>query len=138
MSKLFKMNTWQVLDIAALVNSVGMFFGRIGCFFGGCCYGKASTAWFALKYGTRGIFPTQIISSFYNLGIFIYLTKKKYKKKFDGQIFLLYLMLYSGSRFFVEFLRASNHYYFGLSTSQYISIILFAIGVFFYWKKSSR
>ena len=54
-------------------------------------------------------------------------------KKFDGQILYLYFILYSVSRFFIEFLRADNpQILLGLTISQVICVVLFVIGVVMY------
>ncbi len=58
------------------------------------------------------------------------------RKKFDGQIFILYLMIYAGLRFVIEFFRGDIERGFVLetwiSTSQFIATILFAFGLGLY------
>jgi phosphatidylglycerol:prolipoprotein diacylglycerol transferase len=84
--------------------------------------------------GTR-VIPTQLIESFFLLLIFSLLFYLRKRKEFDGQIFLFYLISYSTLRFIIEFFRADDRgVIFFLSTSQFISIVIFIISVFLWHK----
>lgn len=139
-SRILKQDIWEILDIFSIATSIGMFFGRIGCFFAGCCNGHKTDFPIALDVINRDYsrYPTQTISSFYNLLIFIFLTKFKFKKRFNGQVALLFFMIYSTCRFLIEFLRNNSWTYFGLSASQYISTILFITSFIIYKKKTAK
>lgn len=120
-------------------------FGRIGCFFAGCCYGKTTDSAFSIMYwdskiapnGVR-LIPTQLISSAGDFVIFALLLFYARKERAKGKVAALYLVLYSAGRFMVEFLRNDNRGNVGiLSTSQFIAIGMFLIGlVLFFFKKS--
>ena len=107
------------------------FFGRIGCFLSGCCYGIKSHIGFvyqnALVLEANGIrrFPVQLLEAFYNLFLFLILYYLQKKGKLKHSILPLYLFLYAIARFFFEFLRGDFYRgYIGIfSTSQIISII---------------
>ncbi len=113
-------------------------FGRIGCFLAGCCYGKETDGFLGIvfyesKYAPNGIrlLPTQLISSGLDFLLFFALIWYAKRKKGDGQIGGLYLILYSVGRFILEFyrgdlIRGSVGY---LSTSQFISIFTVAAGI---------
>jgi phosphatidylglycerol:prolipoprotein diacylglycerol transferase len=79
-----------------------------------------STADFSLP-----VIPTQLIESGANLIIFALLMFFWSRRKFHGQIFLTYLVLYGVERFLVEFLRGDTGrgFFLGLSTSQLITLI---------------
>lgn len=118
-----------VLDLISPYLALAQGIGRIGCFLNGCCYGQP-----AARY------PTQIYSSLSLLAIFLILRIAQSKRTragyFVGQIFLLYCLLYSSMRFFMEYLRGDNLRIFaGLSIHQFISIVIFAISGGFLWKK---
>ncbi|MDO4384883.1 MAG: prolipoprotein diacylglyceryl transferase [Clostridia bacterium] len=110
---------------------LGHAFGRLGCFFGGCCYGMPYDGPLAVRFPAAGVtepvFPVQLLEALINLVIFILLILYTRKSRPRGYSLYLYLLLYSVSRFTLEFLRGdkirglSN----GLSTSQWISIVLF-------------
>lgn len=112
-------------------------FGRIGCFFSGCCYGKESSIGFvthnAVNSDCDGIvrFPVQLLSAFLLLLLFTALFILLKKELLKGKLLYLYLLLYSFGRFFIEFLRGDEIRGFVgvLSTSQIISIGVFiAVG----------
>ncbi|MFH1613360.1 MAG: prolipoprotein diacylglyceryl transferase [bacterium] len=109
---------------------IGHSIGRIGCFLNGCCYGKETNSCFGIKFdGCHSVHPTQIYESIILLIIFFILLNFKKIKKFDGQVFFLYMILYSISRFFIELLRVNEKIMFNLSSAQIVSIILVIIGI---------
>lgn len=122
-----KINIVKLIDIFAPALALGHFFGRIGCFFSGCCYGKNTDCFLAISHKH----PTQLYESFGNLIIFFILHNllKKFHK--DGYIFILYMLLYSVLRFSIEFFRGDDRglFIFGLSIAQNISIIIFIVSI---------
>lgn len=118
-------------------------FGRIGCFLAGCCYGVETDGPVAIvfhesAYAPNGIplLPTQLFSSgldFLHFFILIWFAKRK---KADGQVGGLYLILYSIGRFVLEFYRGDliRGSVGMLSTSQFISIFTVVAGfAIFVW-----
>lgn len=111
-------------------------FGRIGCFFAGCCYGRETKLPIAVVFKNSsyapngvGLIPTQLISGAgdFIIAAVLFLYSKKSAK--DGNVASLYMILYSIGRFFIEFLRGDYRGSVGvLSTSQIISVIIFAAG----------
>lgn len=113
-------------------------FGRIGCFLAGCCYGRETDSPFGIifhesQYAPNGVrlVPAQIISSgldFLHFFILIWYAKRK---KADGQIGGLYLILYSIGRFILEYYRGDliRGNVGILSTSQFISVFTVIAGI---------
>lgn len=106
--------------------------GRIGCIFAQCCYGRTTDAWFGVNNvnipGVK-VVPTQLFSSIGDLAIMGILLLLSRKQRFDGEIGFGYLILYGIGRFVIEFYRADPRGAVGaLSTSQFISIFVFAAG----------
>ena len=135
----FKMPVLKFFDIYAVVLPFGHAFGRVGCFFGGCCYGMPYDGIFSYKYfvspengGAPGLlgeslFPVQLFEAFFLLVIFAAQMLIFYKKpKPYGILVVNYGVLYAITRFVLEFFRydAVRGVYGGLSTSQWISIAL--------------
>lgn len=123
----------NLTDLVILALPLAHAIGRIGCFFYGCCYGKPTDSWIGMKFapdspaGLLGvkIIPTQIISSLFLFLIFFLLLTLRKTRKFKGQIFLYYIIVYSIFRFIIEFYRGDPRGYLGsLSFSQVISLIL--------------
>ncbi|MFA4874286.1 MAG: prolipoprotein diacylglyceryl transferase [bacterium] len=144
-----RMNFLIICDIFAPAIALGHAIGRIGCFLAGCCYGRALDActWYGLTFpldrhsfapGGVCLYPTQLMESageFINFGILVLLRRRK---RFDGQIIATYLMIYAVLRAVVEFFRGDVERGFvvepWLSTSQFISIIMFGLGAVLYVK----
>ena len=89
------------------------------------------------------VHPTFLYESVWNLCVFSFLLHFSKRKKFKGQVFLLYLGLYGFGRFFIEGLRADSLMLFGtgIAVSQALSLILVLASVilqlFFLKKKTS-
>ncbi len=115
-------------------------FGRIGCFFAGCCYGLETDSHLSLVFPKGSLapsgvhlIPTQLISSFGDFVLFIILYKLYTNKDTQKETSAWYVILYSVGRFLVEFLRGDiERGSIGiLSTSQFLSVITFAIGIIY-------
>ncbi|MDI6736390.1 MAG: prolipoprotein diacylglyceryl transferase [bacterium] len=126
-----KLPLWQIADVIAPSIPIGQAIGRIGCLLNGCCYGKPTTLPWGVKVpgsdhlGLTPLHPTQIYSSVGDLIIFFILSYLWKKRKFEGQILLMYLVLYSILRFIIEMYRGDNPYIFlHLSLSQLLSILI--------------
>lgn len=134
---------WPVTDIFAPSVAIGHAIGRIGCFFAGCCYGKACSLPWAVTFkdprslaplGTS-LHPTQLYSSISLFLIFAFLIFLRRRKRFHGELFWSYILIYSIVRFLMEFLRGDprGSVLGGLfSTTQAIGIPLAGISVFMF------
>lgn len=128
-----KLNIPLYLDICAV--AVPLFHGiaRIGCFCAGCCYGIESKFGFvftrALDIEANGVrrFPVQLLESCCNLLLALVLWQFLKRGKFKNNLLCGYLLGYSIIRFSDEFLRGDTirGFVFSLSTSQFISLIVF-------------
>ena len=129
---------WRpTLDALALGVPVGQFFGRIGCFMAGCCYGTPSHLPWAVTFThpqtlcpvKEPLHPAQLYEAFLALGIFGLLSILKTRKRFDGQVLLAYFFLAGLARFVVEFFRNPGDYrgpvWFGwMPLTQFIALAL--------------
>jgi phosphatidylglycerol:prolipoprotein diacylglycerol transferase len=131
--KFFKLPILATLNILSLPFCIGHFFGRLGCFMAGCCFGSPTDSMFGVVFPVDSlpynhyhelikIHPTQLYESVFVLSVFWFLTKSKYKNPF-----FFYIISYSIFRFLVEFIRSDDR---GeifsqnmLSPSQMISVI---------------
>jgi phosphatidylglycerol:prolipoprotein diacylglycerol transferase len=156
-----KMNFMVLGDIMGPAIALAHFFGRMGCFMAGCCWGReahhcAVAVEFTSKETSTGVplgtplYPTQLVESILNLINFIILMILYRGKKFSGQVFSIYIFNYSIIRFFVEFFRGDDDrgYVFGgmdhpftsLSVPQLISIIGIITAIILYrvFKKKGK
>ncbi|MDQ3668308.1 MAG: prolipoprotein diacylglyceryl transferase [Acidobacteriota bacterium] len=133
---------WKTADACAPGIAVGNFFGRQGCFAAGCCWGEPTSLPWGVRFSDLGhqitgvptgvhLHPTQLYESFAMLIVFFFLLWLHKRRKFDGQVILLYALLYSVIRFAVEFVRGDPRgdilgltSLTGLSTSQLISLVV--------------
>jgi phosphatidylglycerol:prolipoprotein diacylglycerol transferase len=140
--KRYRLPWWKTADACAPGIAIGNFFGRQGCFAAGCCWGKPTSLPWGVKFSVLGheitgvpidvpLHPTQLYESFAMLIVFVFLLWLHKRKRFSGQVILLYALLYSIIRFLIEFVRDDprgdvlglttlTH----LSTSQIISLIV--------------
>jgi phosphatidylglycerol:prolipoprotein diacylglycerol transferase len=132
--------------------ALGHAIGRIGCFAAGCCWGKPTTHWWGVTFtnpvanalvGTplnEALEPTQLFESAIELANFFLLMWMFKRKKFDGQVFGAYLILYGVARFFLEFLRddpGRGSVFGGVMTgTQLISIGLVILGGLIWWLRA--
>lgn len=147
-----RLPVWKLADTISPLIALGLSFGRIGCFFAGCCYGRETSLPWAIVFKHPDslarlnvpLHPTQLYDAANGLGIFFFLSWMEKRKTYDGQVFLLFLFLYATTRFFVEIFRGDPRgFLFGnlLSTSQAIGILLAIPSLFmlFYmWKRCRR
>jgi phosphatidylglycerol:prolipoprotein diacylglycerol transferase len=139
------MNLAYLIDNTAPAIPLFHFFGRIGCFLGGCCYGRESvwgiTFTHSIIESANGVtrLPVQLLEAVFNLSLFIILNKTRKNNAMRGKLLYIYLMLYSSGRFLIEFLRGDDYRgkFLFLSTSQIISMFIFAIVLLKYNKKRS-
>ncbi len=144
--KLHKIKPLDYLNIGAPGIALFHFLGRIGCFLAGCCYGVESHVGFTFHHsdmpGANGVsrFPIQLVESLYCLILFILLDYLLRKTKYRDKTAYLYLILYPIGRFIFEFFRGDAYrgFLWIFSTSQWISIILFIIGIFGIIKSRKR
>lgn len=148
-TKVKKLSFADYSDIGALAIPLFHFFGRIGCFMSGCCYGveweHGITYTHSIIESANGVprFPVQLVEAVLNLMLFFLLYYLYKKGKAKHKVLAIYLLIYPTYRFILEFFRGDSYrgFLFGLSTSQLISILLFAISAVYlilcYYRKRS-
>jgi phosphatidylglycerol:prolipoprotein diacylglycerol transferase len=142
---------WGMLDLTAFSAIIAHGFGRIGCFMAGCCHGVPTDSFLGVMYTDPAcqadplnvsLHPTQLYAVTLLTGIFI-LLKWLYRRpnRFAGQLFLIYVMLYSLGRGVIEEFRgdeARGYLFDGLlSHSQFISLILITVAAVLYFRRKA-
>lgn len=103
-------------DLAVPSIALGQAVGRLGCFFAGCCYGLPFDGKWSVIFenpqslAPRGIslHPVQLYMSAANFLIVLVLLAIDKRKRFEGQTFLSYFIIYPVSRFILELFRGDN------------------------------
>lgn len=139
-----KENPMALADLFCTVIPLGHAFGRLGCFFYGCCYGKDSHAWCAVtfpagspswfEHGRRAVsvLPTQLFEAAALIVLFVVLIwmYRRFRRGTAG----LYLVGYAVIRFALEYTRGDPRAAVGpFSISQTISLGMFLLGCGFIW-----
>ena len=129
---------WDVLDLLALCIPLFHSFARLGCFFGGCCYGRLSNSPFAIIYETNQLdaayrLPVQLYEACGVFVIFLVLAYLQKEKCFQLHLLKIYFIAYAVLRFFLEFCRGDSER--GvcsiISISQIISVLILSV-IFIY------
>lgn len=135
---------WKLADLFAPCLALGHAFGRLGCFFNGCCYGSVCQLPWAVKFPGNHIMhgqpvhPTQLYEALANLALFAALSGFARRKRFDGQVWWWYVLAYGAMRFAIEFVRGDyTVHYFGVFTiAHLIAAALMVIAAIGLWGTS--
>ncbi len=136
-----RMSFWKVADMFAPFLALGYALVRVGCFLRGCCYGEVTSSAWGVVFPVVDEFtrhPTQLYSSLLNLILFIILIWLYPQRRFNGQIFLLYLIGYGIYRFIVEFFRETVVFYGVFSMGQVYTLGLLVVAILLYFWQRSR
>ncbi len=152
---------WKAADMAGMVIPIGLGFGRMGCLLAGCCSAPAPTGrWRRISPGfspaseaqykagllrapnleSLGVQPSQVYESAASLALGAVLMLYLHgRKRYDGQVFVWFVIGYAALRFVIEAFRADDRgIFFGLSTSQWIGLALIGVAVFAHKKLTAR
>jgi len=140
-AKRHALGIWRTADVFAPSIAIGHAFGRIGCFFAGCCHGKIadSLPWSVVFTSPECLAPTHVPlhpTQLYEAGgeaiNFLFLITLRKYKSFNGQLFVSYILFYAVLRFIVEFFRGDQgrgYILDNLPLSQGMSILMFFVAV---------
>ena len=129
-----KMPAAVLLDVAALGVIIGQFCGRWGNFMNREAFGAVTDSF--LKMGLENAagevvyyHPTFLYESVWNLAGFIALHFYVRRRRFDGELFLLYMAWYGLGRAWIEGLRTDSLYLFstGIRVSQLLAAVFFVV-----------
>ena len=133
--KVAKIKFYTIEQAAVPFISVGHAIGRVGCVMAGCCHGMEYDGPLALYYPNsvagvspdQGYFPVQLLEALINVVVICPLLLIIGNRTKKPTILLsAYLILYAITRFITELFRgdAIRGGFLGLSTSQWISVVL--------------
>jgi phosphatidylglycerol:prolipoprotein diacylglycerol transferase len=131
-----RLDAWLFADAFAPAIMIGAAVGRTGCFLAGCCYGVETDGIFGVQFPhlPNPVHPTQLYDAGIALGLGVVLLWRFGRRRFDGENIALLLIAYPLFRAFTEAFRGDPER--GglgpLSTSQWLSIPVFLVGVGLY------
>lgn len=129
---------WKKVPFLSLTDFLAPFvafahaFGRIGCFLNGCCYGRFSTAPWAVSFPSlpETVHPTQLYEAAFNFVLFPVLLFIRQRRRFEGECTFFYFLLYGTGRFFLEYFRGDNFpVWMGFTLPQVISLLFIGTGL---------
>lgn len=133
-----RINVLELIDLVIPSLILGQAIGRWGNFVNQEAHGGPTDLPWGIMVNGQKVHPTFLYESIFNVLIFLFLIWfRKHKKASDGQVFALYLILYSAVRYFVEGLRTDSLMFMGMRVAQLISIssIILGTGLLIYLKK---
>lgn len=142
-----KFNFWRVSDILVPAVALGQAIGRWGNYFNQELYGRPTTGWWGIpiteanriaEYEFEQFYhPTFFYESILNLLAFwgLHTLLQRMRVANPGLVTLLYFVVYSIIRFFMEFVRIDQTFVLaGYRLPQVISLLIFVLAsVFIYW-----
>jgi len=147
--KAFHLPVFRYFDTLLPIIPLFHAFGRLGCYFTGCCHGFPYNGPFRVVYtnsfstiNNQAYFPVQLIEALFNFILFLLLTYLLFKKPNlnQGRSVGLYLLCYSIMRFLLEYLRGDEirGRLLLFSSSQWISLLLIPIALFLLFGYGSK
>ena len=130
--KKYTTRLYEVISLLPCSILIAHAFGRIGCFFAGCCYGKETDSFLGIQFPDlpHPVHPTQLYEAAFLFVLFAVSVYLILKKDFKHNL-SLYLIAYGVFRFLIEYVRGDDR---GelvgfVSPSQFWSIIMAVAGV---------
>lgn len=143
-ARIRKIKVLDMFDLGALGFLIGQGVGRWGNFVNQEVYGKPTgSLWYGIggdRIGADLVHPLFLYESLWCIILFFILHKVGKRRAFSGQIFSLYIVLYSFGRFWFEGMRNTEFVLmFGkLSISQLVAIALIIAGIVIYILLNNR
>lgn len=122
--RMYKMGPAKALDAAAPCAPLMFCIMRFACFLNGCCGG-----WETHIGAVAFRWPTQIMESFGDLMIFMWLLSHEKSEDRQGSLYPMMMVGYGALRFGLEFLRDTQKDWLYLSHGQWFSVIAMIIGL---------
>jgi len=136
-----KIKFLELADLLAPTLALSYGVTRIGCFLNGCCGGVPTDLPWGVRFHMDGgitppSHPVQLYAFGISIVIFLVLIIIEKRRRFTGQTFASYIILYAVYRFFIEFLRkgvTAEVIFAGLTEAQVVSLIMFAVTAPILW-----
>lgn len=135
------MNFWQIADITAPSIILGQAIGRWGNYINQEAYGTPTDLPWGIMVNGQKVHPTFLYESIWDFLVFLFLLwYRKNKVEVKGEVFLLYAILYSIGRFFIEGLRIDSLMLGPIRIAQLISLVLISvsIAIFIFRRRSKK
>ncbi|RKD34291.1 prolipoprotein diacylglyceryl transferase [Thermohalobacter berrensis] len=137
--KIKDVSFWQIADITSPSIILGQAIGRWGNFINKEAYGTPTDLPWGIMINGQKVHPTFLYESLWNFLVFLFLLwYRKNKVQVKGEVFLLYLALYSLGRFFIEGLRIDSLMLGPIRVAQLISILLILVSLYLFFQRRQK
>ncbi len=140
--RLWKIRPLNLMDLCVPTIALAQSIGRWGNYFNSEAHGGPTDLPWAVMIDGQGYHPTFLYESIWCFLLFLFLLYIDKHRKFEGQVVLLYGMLYSLERFFVEALRTDSLMIGPFKQAQVLSLCIILVClilyVFLYRKAKKR
>ena len=137
-TKLKGINFFKMADAVMLGIPLAQAIGRWGNYINGEAHGGPTDLPWGIMVDGMKVHPTFLYESIWDLGIFIFLWLFRKNKKYEGQLAISYIILYSIGRFFIEGLRTDSLMIGPLRMAQVISLVAIIICLLLHKKLSKK
>lgn len=134
----WKIRPLNLLDLAVPAVALAQSIGRWGNFFNSEAHGGPTNLPWGILIDGEMVHPTFLYESLWCFILFIFLIIVDNRRRFEGQVFLLYGILYSLERFIVEGFRTDSLMSGSLKQAQLLSLTVIVIFMFLYFLLSRR
>lgn len=128
----WKLRPLNVLDLAVPCIAIAQAIGRWGNYFNSEAHGGPTDLPWAITVNGQSVHPTFLYESIWCFLLFFFLIYVDNRRKFEGQTLLLYGILYSAERFFVEALRTDSLMIGPFKQAQVLSLSVIVICIIAY------
>lgn len=127
---------WKMADIAAPSIVLGQAIGRWGNYINQEAYGTPTDLPWGIMVNGVKVHPTFLYESIGDFSIFLFLLwYRRNREKVSGEVFLIYIMLYSLVRFFVEGLRTDSLMLGPIRVAQLVSFLGIVLSLYYLLRK---
>lgn len=138
-----RVDIWSYADTAIFGLPFGLFIGRIGCFLLNEHPGRFTNFFLGVKFPDGARHDLGLYLSLNGLVLFCIFLLLAHRKVKVGTYIVVFLVWKGIARFLLDFLRATNGpivdvRYFGFTPAQYVAVLMFSFGVWFFFKKLSK
>ena len=135
---LWRVRPLNLLDLTVPAVAIAQAVGRWGNYFNQEAHGGPTDLPWGILVKGEMVHPTFLYESIWCFLLFLFLIFIDNNRKFEGQTFLLYGILYSFERFFVEALRTDSLMVGAFKQAQVLSAIVFLIFLIIYIIQSRK
>jgi len=137
---------WAVMDAYSLGICIGLAVGRIGCLFGGCCYGTPTDLpWgvvMAKEVALGPLHPVQGYEFVFLIALYVAMWLRRKAKAYEGELTVWFVGAYAIGRYLLEIWRGDSIRGFVIedfmTTSQFISVPMLVLAIALHLKLKNK